>query len=285
MILKVSKRIYFYMGFIWSLVIAFALLVLLKGSGSYKMSVIIPVVIANVIIAAIIAFRYEKKHLAIIKGYFSDDCRPEISIAEYDKQIGGRLNRREKLYARVHKSTPMYYCGSWRECAGLLEAVPFNINNIRDIQITMVSLNNSLLCYVMLGETEKAEECMEKLSVLVSGKVMQKDSSRAFLENTEKWISAKRHVLNIEHGSFGGEQAFFENMKEKSESNIEKVHNSHYLSKIHMHDKNYEKALECVNFIIEKGGTSFYVGLAKEAKEYIARHGTGATVSPQEENV
>ncbi len=201
------------------------------------------------------------KRIRKINTYLYNECKPQKFVEEMEKLYNQQTEEGNKNTIRISLSAGNIDAGNLERGKQYLDQVtPLSVKKYVDVLRQIVFFNNRATYYMRTGQLMEAEmdlACMQE--VLKTKKLFEK--------NRRKYMDAyeyKKVQLGIISNQFDGAEKILKIGLEREKSMLSQVSFRYYLGLVYLHEQKMTEARECFTFVVEHGGTTWYVGMAKE---------------------
>ena len=148
----------------------------------------------------------------------------------------------------------------------MLSGVDYFSDNSSGAASKVVYYNNMFVYYLRINDIPSATQALEQMdAALQSSKLRKSDYDRY----STTYIS-KKHLVNMENGNYDGCEMHFSLMYNIESSILGKVSAKFTLGKIYLHDGKSIEAKQAFEYVINNGGTSYYVVKARDYLNQLA---------------
>jgi tetratricopeptide (TPR) repeat protein len=204
-----------------------------------------------------------ERHIGKLAFLIFDECRPDIYAEVFKELLGHKKFRKRTIMTTIDLANGYLWCGDFREAYDLLQSMGFSSkSNIHNIFFYVVLGRVS----AMLDNFIVAERSFAELGNIL--KQLKKNTS--IYHNTEKMISSLRHTIDERKGEYEPSVGDCQSAVKTSANNAERIVHTLNLARAYLVQKDYEKARQELNYVIENGKTLFYVNKAKDLLNSIA---------------
>lgn len=253
-IFKDLKRMYFLIGGLGGVMIALSLSMLNVGS------LFVNCAIATFWILAINYYlnRIAGQRLIKLRSLVSDcKCREYIDAVQ---ELRSGTKKKEK-WLEFDLSSGYLALGDYEKALKILKAVPLRNDGTRIDILEQLFINSNLISiYTELNQIPSAENALRNVEQLLDYPVLR-DSHKAMYGSI---LLQRRIVLDIAKGNYEGNKETLINLLSRERTTLGKVAFHYRLGLIYIFEKQYGKAEECLSFVIENGGDTRFVSMAKE---------------------
>lgn len=208
------------------------------------------VIFFMLIFLAIIFLKMKKQvdKINILNKLLYIDKKPEKYIDEIDEILSKKQSPKNIIITNIQKTTGLFYAGRFQAVINLSYEIKMIPKNWKPIYY-----QNIILSYLFMGETEKAEEVLEKA----------KPSFDEFVENSyyKEFIDIVYAVVDFY--KWNGSKEYFAELAKTGANDYRKCFGYYFLGKMNKLENNISAAKADFKNAIEYGKGSFIENLAK----------------------
>ena len=256
---KKTKTLFWLIGILGGIIVGIISGIALKSIGQCLANTLLWAIAVSIVLE----FKAIKLFNEIEK--LRQDCRIGEAVEKYEELLP-KANGKSLNTVRNNLFTCCFSKGDFERAEFYISSIsPSFPDNSAGIFSKCIYYQNLAALYVETDRLIEAEKALNAARLLFENPKLTFEHKTV---SASYWHNEKM-TLNIKSGHFDVAQKYFETKLLTDTTKLSKVTDNRFLAEIYIHYGEVEKAKECCSFIIENGGDTCYVTLAKKMLDSI----------------
>jgi tetratricopeptide (TPR) repeat protein len=223
----------------------------------------------GIVIALSISMSIAKTKYKKIGNIMYNDC-DIVQFININNNLMKRWDSLRKIFKKPHititislalnLSSGYLLVGNNTEAKRFLDSIE-NFPNNKAGAINKVAWHNNLCSYYLqIKDTLRASQSLEEMYISLKNKKIPKSHHKIF----SNYYKYKQSQIMIENDNYADSEKVFNSMFEEENKVRDKVAAKFMLGRIYLHDNKLNEARQAFEYVISRGGTTYYVNKSKE---------------------